>query len=865
MKRASRRTLFTTAAAAFFLLLAPTASAAPVVGLTDSNKLVLFDSTTPGVIAGTVNVTGLRPGESLLGIDTRPSTGRLYGVGSTSRLYVVNLATGEATQVGDGPFSPALNVSAAGGFEIGVSFDPLQDWLRVVSNGQSLRLDPDSGTVVAIDGPLFNSLGLPPESGRVPAVTGLAHGPGRPGSFTGVPTVFGIDWREARLVTVGSRGSQPVAATTGEVFRVGWLFVAFGMRDSRVFLTEKVGFDIPVNGPDSFANRLASYGFLSLTLLRETSSRLYLVNLADGLAHEVGRVGTPADSLVLRSLAALPDGTNLYALTATNKLLLFNANMPSAVLRSTQVAGLQPGESLLALEVRCRDGHLYAYGSTGRLYRINPSTGAAAQVGDPFTTPPAGSEFSLGRDTFRDRMRLVNDADQTWHLDFFPRPPVITAAGALRYAADDPNAGQNPRVVGLAGTPGREQLFYYMRYYGIDADKDALVYEEEPDFGTLHTVGPLGADAGDFTGLEIGFATYASFTNSCPGPCAAPSSLHTVNLQTGQATLVGAIGGGEAVRDITTAPTQTVHFSKAVYRVEEACTAVDLVVVRTGFLGSEPVFYTTSDGGAEPFPPASGRSDYTAASGVIRFADGESMKTLRILVSDDSYDERAGGLDAEGFTVTLSTAPDAANGFAVAPPFSAVVLIAEPEEGADDGQFNPIDFSDTFVCQQYHDFLGREPDDAGRNFWTGNIESCRFDDAACREVKRIETAAAFFLSIEFQETGFFVYRVYQAAYGRTPAPLTFAEFTRDASRVAEGVVVGQPDALARLEANKRAFIEEFTRRPEFVARYPFIRPNEAENYVDSLNANAGFVVTPAERDAMVAEYRTSGAARQSIL
>jgi Domain of unknown function (DUF4214) len=71
---------------------------------------------------------------------------------------------------------------------------------------------------------------------------------------------------------------------------------------------------------------------------------------------------------------------------------------------------------------------------------------------------------------------------------------------------------------------------------------------------------------------------------------------------------------------------------------------------------------------------------------------------------------------------------------------------------------NPVDESQFFVRQHYLDFLSREPDADGLQFWVQGIESCGAD-AGCREVKRIDTSAAFFLSIEFQETGFFVYRV----------------------------------------------------------------------------------------------------------
>src|SRR5207237_108927 len=105
---------------------------------------------------------------------------------------------------------------------------------------------------------------------------------------------------------------------------------------------------------------------------------------------------------------------------------------------------------------------------------------------------------------------------------------------------------------------------------------------------------------------------------------------------------------------------------------------------------------------------------------------------------------------------------------------------------------NPVDDSRFFVRQHYHDFLNRVPDAAGLQFWTNNIESCGAD-AACREVKRIDTSAAFFLSIEFQQTGFLVERAYRAAYNRRAH---IGEFLADTQEVGRGVVVEDPDFAA---------------------------------------------------------------------
>ncbi|HEX8189593.1 MAG TPA: M64 family metallopeptidase, partial [Pyrinomonadaceae bacterium] len=108
---------------------------------------------------------------------------------------------------------------------------------------------------------------------------------------------------------------------------------------------------------------------------------------------------------------------------------------------------------------------------------------------------------------------------------------------------------------------------------------------------------------------------------------------------------------------------------------------------------------------------------------------------------------------------------------------------------------NPIDGAGFFVAQHYRDFLSREPDPSGLNFWTQGIESCGAG-AACREVKRIDTSAAFFLSIEFQETGYLVYRTYLAAFGNIsadkPVPVRLGEFLPDTQAIGQDVVVNSP-------------------------------------------------------------------------
>src|SRR4030095_12640097 len=116
-------------------------------------------------------------------------------------------------------------------------------------------------------------------------------------------------------------------------------------------------------------------------------------------------------------------------------------------------------------------------------------------------------------------------------------------------------------------------------------------------------------------------------------------------------------------------------------------------------------------------------------------------------------------------------------------------------------------------------------------------------DAACREVRRINVSAAFFLSIEFQKTGLAAYLTHRAAFGpsilggSSAVPVLYGTFERDTQALQKDLVFGGPGADAQIEANKVAFYNDFVTRPEFVTKYPSTLTND--QYVDNLLASAG--------------------------
>jgi len=153
---------------------------------------------------------------------------------------------------------------------------------------------------------------------------------------------------------------------------------------------------------------------------------------------------------------------------------------------------------------------------------------------------------------------------------------------------------------------------------------------------------------------------------------------------------------------------------------------------------------------------------------------------------------------------------------------------------------NPINDAAFFVRQHYIDFLNREPDPSGLAFWTNQIAECESRPVAerqtCREVRRINVSAAFFLSIEFQQTGFLVNRLHAASFGDFPASLSLREFVVGTRSLGRDVVVGAPGWEQTLESNKQAFLDFWVARPEFVTIYG---GKTSADYVNTLFANAG--------------------------
>lgn len=262
---------------------------------------------------------------------------------------------------------------------------------------------------------------------------------------------------------------------------------------------------------------------------------------------------------------------------------------------------------------------------------------------------------------------------------------------------------------------------------------------------------------------------------------------------------------------------------------------------------------------------ASSRCDYLATFGTLTFAPNETSKTLSIPIVDDGLVE-----GDETFSVLLIFPFEQAG----EPGSPSTLTITILDNDAQTGP-NPIDVPEFFVRQQYIDFLNREPDQSGLDFWIGNFTQCA-GDPQCIEVRRINVSAAFFLSIEFQQTGYLVERIYKTAYGdrianstlggahQLPVPIIrLDEFLADAQKIRQGVIVGEGNWEETLESNKQQFVQEFVTRTRFIFSLPLsLTPAQ---FVDHLNSNAGNPLSQNSRDQLVAGLTGGQLTRAQVL
>jgi hypothetical protein len=296
-----------------------------------------------------------------------------------------------------------------------------------------------------------------------------------------------------------------------------------------------------------------------------------------------------------------------------------------------------------------------------------------------------------------------------------------------------------------------------------------------------------------------------------------------------------------------------------------------------GDSGSITLNWTATGTTPTPTPTPTPAPQFFNVSGRVTDAVGNGIAGVRVGLSSPVFattahplftTDSAGNYSMQGLAVgtlyTVSPIPDGQYRFSPGPvTFSGAGANMVFNFTASPG--NPIDGSTMFVQQHYRDFLGREADSSGLGFWTGDIESCG-GNFLCREAKRINVSAAFFLSIEFQQTGYLVERMHKAAFGDAVEASTGLivpvlkrdRLLEDTPIISSNVIVGQGLWQQQLETNKTNYAQVFVQRAQFLAGYPATMT--AEQFVDKLFQSARVTPTAAERAAAVAAFGSGNVA-----
>jgi hypothetical protein len=516
-------------------------------GLASNNNLVTFDTENPSVLRKSVPITGITAGEVWAGIDFRPATGELWGLGynsanQTAHLYLIDTLSAVATLQGTAPINLELGNGA-----ISFDFNPLVDRIRVIGeNGKNFRLNPLTGGFVAEDGSIKYADGDVNE-GETPAIGAAFY----TNSFSGTTsTGLYVYDLEKNIIAFQNPPNDGILNTVG----------SSGISAAR--MPARIAMDASTNRFTG-ENKI----FLSAVTEGNTFSNLYSLDLSSGLVSNIGRIG---DGMALNKFSIAIDTNStpppaddlLYAITKSNRLIQFKADAPGTVTNIGEITGILPDQKLVGADFRPNTGELWAlgYNSTdgaSRLYTIDLISGDATPVGSSFFTLDLGDGQGVGFDfnPTVDRIRVVADNGKNYRLNPITGT-LVTADGDLVYADSDPNAGEEPVVVAAGYTNsyiGSTQTSLFV----FDKEKNTIAFQNPPNDGVLNTVGMSGiiteptsrnASMDIFHDPRTGDNRAYFAATFFPG---ANSILHSVNLTSGSISSIGSIGGTEEVIAIT--------------------------------------------------------------------------------------------------------------------------------------------------------------------------------------------------------------------------------------------------------------------------------------------------------------------------
>lgn len=261
-----------------------------------------------------------------------------------------------------------------------------------------------------------------------------------------------------------------------------------------------------------------------------------------------------AAALAACAVAPTAQAAIAYSLASGgNALIRFDTATPGAVTTIGLISGATT--NLDGLDFRPANGLLYGYSDlTHSVFTLNTSTGVATLV-SVLTATTSTSVLGIDFNPVADRLRIVNVNDQNLRVDV--NIGATTVDGTLAYAAGDVNAGVDPNIIDAAYTnsdtnPATGTTLFYLDYI-----LNALVSTSNPNGGTLNTIGALGVDFGNAVGFDIltDFGVNSAFATL---RVLGSNGLYNINMATGAATLIGAVGDGSSLWGLAIVPGTTV-------------------------------------------------------------------------------------------------------------------------------------------------------------------------------------------------------------------------------------------------------------------------------------------------------------------
>ncbi|MEO7174394.1 MAG: DUF4394 domain-containing protein [Saprospiraceae bacterium] len=521
----------------FFLFQQAQIQAQRIYALSGS-QLISFESALPSEIVSSAEISGLVPDFELAGMDFRPATGQLYGLGYKSStgeamVYTIDLNTAALTQVGSiSTLMPDMG-------EIGFDFNPTVDRIRLTgSNGSNFRLHPVTGALAATDGNLAFSLS-DVNAGTTASISSVAY----TNSYIGASstTLFDYDY----MLNILCSQVPPNNGTLNTIGNSGIVQNTDASADLDIFYDPSAGGNI---------------AYLSANV--NSSDTLYSINLTNGSVQAIAEIGL---GMEISDIAVFIDkqspgaitGKLVYALTSNGNLLTFDSDEPQFIRSSIAVSGITMGQTLSGMDSRPATGQLYAFGynnasGEAQIYTLNPGTGMLTSI-----APAVPLQMGMGRISFDfnptvDRIRVTGSNGSNYRMHPVTGA-VVATDGNLAFAAGDVNEGMTPSI-GAAAYTNSYLAATSTTLYNYDEVLNILTSQIPPNNGTLNTIGGTGINQSiqDLsTDLDIAFDS-ASQTNIAflVANDLSFDNFYLINLQTGAATQLGSIGFGIAITDI---------------------------------------------------------------------------------------------------------------------------------------------------------------------------------------------------------------------------------------------------------------------------------------------------------------------------